>query len=90
MVDDRLDFDKFPALDRAEWWAVFPAGPNMALRFGPFDGPAIGKIMTRCLDEKIPLTIVANCGTEVDWNSARACAETTQALREAWETEKLK
>jgi hypothetical protein len=69
---DELDF---PVLDHAKWYAIVSAG-TIALRFGPFSGPEIGKIMTQCVEEKIPLFVTADCGAEFDWTSARAMRET--------------
>lgn len=53
-----------------EWFAIVGRG-GFAFRFGPFDGPTIGKIMTQCVAEEIPLLVTANCGPEFNWEIAR-------------------
>ena len=60
----------YRAFKDAEWWCVFGV-KNIAFRFGPFDGPAAGKIMTRCVQEQIPMTLVVNCGNDIDWDLVR-------------------
>lgn len=58
------------ALDKAKWYAIVSRGA-FAFRFGPFDGPTIGKIMTQCLAENIPLLVTGDMGPEFDWQVAR-------------------
>lgn len=64
------DQSPMPTLENAEWFAIV-ARKNLAFRFGPFTGPEIGEIMQRCTEERIPLMVTANCGSEFDWEIAR-------------------
>jgi hypothetical protein len=56
-------------IGKAKWFAITHRGA-IAFRFGPFTGPEIGAIMTRCAQEKIPLLVTADCGTPFDWELA--------------------
>jgi hypothetical protein len=58
------------ALEHAEWFATI-ARKNMGFRFGPYTGPELGEILTRCTEEGIPIVVTANCGREFDWDLAR-------------------
>jgi hypothetical protein len=70
-ADDLGDLERpYQAFLKAEWWAIIARG-SLAFRFGPYTGPEIGKIMTRCQAEKIACLITGNCGQEFDWDLAR-------------------
>ena len=67
-------FEEYPPYfalkEDTEYWVVSGSGA-LAFRFGPFTGPEVGKIITRALDEKIGITIIAQCGKEIDWELLR-------------------
>lgn len=70
-MTDSITSDKgYRAFQGAEYWCVVGTGA-FAFRFGPYAGPECGKIIEGCVAEQIPLTVVANCGTEFDWDLAR-------------------
>ncbi len=62
------DEETYAALKNAEWWIVFSPMNNFAFRFGPYtDGRKVGEILTRAMKYNIGLTVIANCGPEIDW-----------------------
>lgn len=68
---DVADIERpYTAFAKAEWFVIVARG-GLAFRFGPYDGPAVGKIMSQCQDEKISCLVTANCGPEFDWELAR-------------------
>ncbi len=70
-ADDFADSGELGALlEKAEWFAII-GRHNLAFRFGPFTGPEIGKVMSQCVTEKLPLLVTAQCGTPVNWEAAR-------------------
>lgn len=64
--------------ENAEWFAVLARG-SIAFRYGPYTGEEVGRIMAQCQDERIPVSIVASCGKEFDWDVARDFARGTVA-----------
>jgi len=58
------------SLNGAEWFAII-ARNNLGFRYGPYTGEEVGKIMSQCVEEGIPLMLTANCGREFDWDVAR-------------------
>lgn len=64
------DEDYLSSLKGVEWTAIIFRA-NLGFRYGPYTGEEVGQIMSRCVDEGIPLTITANCGREFDWDVAR-------------------
>jgi hypothetical protein len=69
--DDLAGIEKpYASFARAEWFVILARGA-LAFRFGPYDGPTVGKIMSQCQDEKIACLVTGNCGPEFDWELAR-------------------
>lgn len=68
---DEAESEDYPALDSARWF-ITAAAQNMAVRFGPFDGSAVGAIVEQANAEGIGLLVAAVCGPEVDWHTLRA------------------
>lgn len=68
-MSEQID-PKYTSLDDAKYYAIVYGDGDFAFRFGPFEGPAVGKILERCLDEDIPLLITADCGPVFDWELA--------------------
>lgn len=60
----------YRCLEGSEWWAIIARG-SLAFRFGPYTGLEVGKIIERCVEEKIACLITGNCGKEFDWELAR-------------------
>lgn len=70
-MTDPITGDKgYKALQHAEYWCVVGTGA-FAFRFGPYTGPECGKIISACVADQIPMTVVANCGPDFDWDLAR-------------------
>jgi hypothetical protein len=61
----------YPGLKTAKYWLIVSRGA-LAFRYGPFSGPEAGKIMTQCLEEKIPVLCTAVMKDQpFDWDLAR-------------------
>lgn len=60
---------KYSALD-GECHVIVARGA-VAFRFGPYSGLEAGKILSQCVDEKIPCLLTWTCGREFDWDTAR-------------------
>jgi hypothetical protein len=74
MTDSEVEafVDKpYDALANAKEWFVVVANGPFGFRFGPYHDPkVVGQIMSRAVEEKIAITIIANCGPEFDWELA--------------------
>ena len=70
-MTDPITSDKgYASLQNAEYFCVVGSG-SFAFRFGPFTGPECGKIISGCVADQIPMTVIANCGPQFDWELAR-------------------
>lgn len=55
---------------KGPWYASVFNG-NFGVRFGPLNGPAVGRVIQQCVDEQIPLVLTLDGGPEFDLDLAR-------------------
>ena len=69
------DEKPYPGLDKCTEFWVMGGSQNMAFRFGPFTGPEVDRHIERAISEHLAITVIAQCGREIDWDLLRDCCD---------------
>ncbi|MGB0507108.1 MAG: hypothetical protein ACPGGK_13010 [Pikeienuella sp.] len=86
-MTDTKDLTPYQALkDAQEYWVVGGFG-SFVFRFGPFKAVEMGPIIEKALADKVGVTIIAQCGREIDWEMLKDAQgdKITSSLLEAAE-----